>query len=203
MDNFDNLVQKLLLEFPYLNKDISGDLYPKDEKGSVIKPDSFSVPDDSTKIGELNGHDVVSKTETDPEPYVVINVLNENKISTLELVLEPTNEKNVYRERQVESSKNNKVRAVDLYYYLIKNLGYGIITDNEQTVGGQKIWLNLLQKPDIKFFQAYENKIKDSKVNPISEWRLLKKSELRDISSLWSDNIKSFQSTVILKVIRK
>jgi hypothetical protein len=203
MDNFDNLVQKILLEFPYLNKDVTGDLYNKDEKGSVIKPDSFPVPEGSVKIGELNGQTIVSKSETDPQPYTVINVLNENGVSTLELVFEPTKEKDVYRGRQIESSKDNKVKATDLYYYLIKNLGYGIISDNEQTIGGQKIWLKLFEKPDIKFFQAYETKIKDPKISPISEWRPLKKSDLRDISNFWSDNPKSFQSTVILKAIKK
>lgn len=203
MDKFDNLVQKILLEFPYLNKDIAGDLYPKDEKGSVIKPDSFSVPEDSTKLGEFNNHTVMAKSETEPQPYTVINVLNQNGQSTLELILEPTKESNTYRGRQIESAKNNQIKAVDLYYFLIKNVGYSIISDNEQTIGGQKIWLKLFEKPDIKFFQAYESKIRDPKVSPISEWRLLKKSELRDISNFWSDNPKSFQSTVILKAVKK
>ena len=203
MSNFDNLVYKILLEFPYLNKDTEGKLFPKDEKGSVIKADSFSVPTGSLKIGELFGHDIVSKSEKDPEPYTVINVLNDEGVSTLELILEPTKESNLYKERQIESSKTNKVKAVDLYHYLITVLGYQLISDNEQTVGGQKIWLTLFTKPDINFYQAYETKIKDPKINPISEWRLLKKSELKDISNFWSDDPKKFQSTVILKASKK
>lgn len=203
MNQFDTLIQKLLLESPLLNKDLSGELYQKDEKGSVIKPDSFSIPEDSSKIGELQGHDILYKYEKNPYPFVVINVVNPNNVSTLELVLEPTKEKDTFRERQVESAKDNRVKSFNLYHYLITVLGYSIISDNEQTLGGQKIWLNLFQKTDIKFFSAFESKIKSPNVNPISEWKPLKKSDLKDISSLWSDDPKKFQATVIIKATKK
>jgi hypothetical protein len=204
MRDFDNLVNQILLEFPMLNKDIGGDLYPKDESGKVIKPDSFPMPDGAKKIGEVNGNSIYFKNETHPTPYSIILVSPQEGVVSLELVGELVdNNPKRFRERQIESSKTNTLKAYELYHYLITKLGFDIVSDNEQTDGGQRIWLTLFKYPDIKFWYTNETKIRDPKVSPLGKWEPIKKSDLKDVSEFWASDSSKRQSSIVLMATKK
>lgn len=184
----------------YLNLDKSGSLYPKDPKtNKLIKPDAFDVPDNCKNIGTINNHGLFR--EMNEDSLVIFAVPKLESKATVKMMGEILG-KDKYRIFELESSENNKLSVVDIYHYLITELGYAMVSDTEHTVGGKGLWQKLFSFPDLKFFSAVENHVNHPSVSRFGEWVPIKKSELNKPELFWDAESRTSRvaSTAIMAV---
>jgi hypothetical protein len=185
----------------YLNLDTQGTLYPKDPTtNKVIKSDSFSIPDNAKVIDTIHGYDVYQLTDGDWFEFYVKSPQEQD--ASLRLAGTSIS-RDMYRVREVDASNANKFPVISLYEYLIDK-GIKLLSDNEHSIGGKKIWEKLIANPKFKFFRAIENKIKSAGVARFSEWIPLKKNELANPNQFWDDSSRtSITSSTVLMAVKK
>ena len=186
----------------YLNLDTQGSLYPRDQStNKIIKPDSFPIPKEASKVDEINGFDLLFTTDGDWFEFYVKDP--KETVASVRMAGNVLGD-DVYQEREIDASKTNTFPVLSLYQYIILDKNLNLITDNEHSIGGKSIWIKLLKDSRIKFHYAIENKINSDKVEKFSEWIPLTKKQLTNPIEFWDEKIRhSLTSSVVLVAQKK
>jgi hypothetical protein len=179
---------------PYLNMDEDEDMYPLDKtSGKVIKPENIDMLDNAKRISDCGEYGIYSAEDSSARnSKIIYAVLNDR--ATIEMVVQ-TYPNNQIQIRSLESTRDNKLPVAKLYLQLL-DMGYEIVSDSSQTMGGKKLWLALFKQPNLKFYTA-----KEQRGNTFSEWIDIT-NKLTNPEHFWSTDEDSEQAETVLKVAK-
>jgi hypothetical protein len=186
MDQFDRAINRILSEV-FLDTEYSRD--PKTNRAERVK---LTFSDDSkkksTNIGSINGFSLYRKDTKFPNgtSVTIYGLTDDVKIVIKGDLLGS----NTIRVKSLEAGENNALKVDELYHYLIDQLGYTIISDTVQSIGGKMVWKKLFRYPDIKISYS----IKGS-----NKWKELPVDKRQHYEVLWTSDESSARGDLILK----
>jgi len=195
---FDSLIQEIWLDNNLYNADAQQPMGMG--RGRMVKGHGIidGQPLEGKKIGELNGYDIYARISNDPYnrgPAGSTSVSAwKDDVNYLTIDLRPYGEKNTYKETLIMSFDGNNLYASDLYHYIIKNLGFIIISDDHQSQKGAAVWRRLLQYPDVdfSFFDPHSRKFVH-----------LDQSDEKQVTNIWTTDKNHEAAKIVLKAQKK
>lgn len=186
MDQFDRAINRILSEV-FLDTEYATD--PRTKKASRKEIDFSNLESKKgIKIGSIKEYDIYKRDTQFPNgtSTTICGVTDEIKIAIKGELLSTK----VFREKSLESKAGNLLKVDELYHYLIDQLGYTIISDTVQSIGGKMVWKKLFRYPDIKISYS----IKGS-----NKWKELPVDKRQHYEVLWTGDESSARGDLILK----
>ena len=95
-----------------------------------------------TRVGKLGQHEVYKFDQGNDSAYSVFDP--NTRVS--QLTVSGHNKAHAFEIFGVYAGPEAPVKAADLYAYLVKNLGLTLLSDKQQSPGGQSVWQELEQR---------------------------------------------------------